>query len=307
MAGYILRNISLNKEVEAFASQYGKIVSTDELTAEIAPQIEVLLTNGKGKAPKELLDRLPNLKLIDDFGVGYDGIDIAECKRRNIAVSTTPGVLTEDVADLAMSLIMAVSRQICLADQWVRSGTWAQGKKLPLGHKVSGKTVGIVGLGRIGHAVAKRCAAFDMHICYFDAYVQHETYTRYDDLVAMARDVDILVVCAAATAANKGLISEQVMRALGPEGMLINVARGSLVDEEALARLMTSGELGYCGIDVFVKEPNVPEALLSCPRAVVTPHIASATHETRAKMAALVNGNLQAFMEGKPLLTPLKF
>ena len=306
MSQYILRNVSLNKEVEAFASEHFKIVSVDELTDDIAPQIEVLLTNGKGKAPKALLDRLPNLKMIDDFGVGYDGVDIEECKKRNIAVCTTPGVLTEDVADLAMSLIFAVSRQICLANNLVKQGEWAQGKKLGLGHKVSGKKVGIVGLGRIGKAVAQRCAGFDMQISYFDRFVEHESYQRYDNLIDLAQNVDILVLCAAATAEDRHLVSTGVLKALGPDGMLINVARGSLVNEKALVQAIEDKSLGYCGLDVFEEEPHAPQELFNCPNVVFTPHIASATHETRKLMAEIVIGNLKAFMEQKPLLTPLK-
>lgn len=322
MKPLILRNVGLNPIVEEFVTQYYDVISVEELTDDNAKQIDVLLTNGTGKAPKALLDRLPNLKLIDDFGVGYDGVDIAECKRRGITVCHTPGVLTEDVADLGMALIFAFSRQICASHQYVTSGQWEGGaKELGLGHKISGKRVGIVGLGRIGKAVAQRCAGFSMEVGYYDTYVDLNNarkdlqdmgaptnlkLERYDSLVALAQNSDFLVVCAAATPENHGLISREVMQALGKHGTLINVARGVLVDEPALVELLVKGELGGAGLDVFANEPHVPHELLNMPNVVLTPHIASATVETRKQMAEIVIGNLKAYREGTPYLTTLK-
>lgn len=307
--------------VAEFVAQYYDVISVEELTADNAASIEVLLTNGTGKAPKELLDRLPNLKLIDDFGVGFDGIDVAECKRRNITVCTTPGVLTEDVADLALAHILALSRQICRAHHEVVSGAWSSGqKKLGLGHKVSGKRVGIVGLGRIGKAVAQRCHGFNMQLCFYDRFLSEDQaradltkligvapkLTQYHSLVELAQNSDYLVVCAAATPENHGLINEEVLTALGPTGALINIARGVLVDEAALVKVLQEGKLGGAGLDVFAQEPHVPQALLTMPNVVLTPHIASATLETRELMANIVIGNLKAFREGTPYLTALK-
>lgn len=321
MKPLILRNVTLNPMVADFVNQYYDVIAVEELTEANAPQIEVLLTNGTGKAPKELLDRLPNLKLIDDFGVGFDGIDIAECQRRNITVCTTPGVLTDDVADLALAHILAFSRQMCKAHHEVVSGAWAQGKKkLGLGRKVSGKRVGIVGLGRIGKAVAQRCYGFNMSLAYYDRFLSEDKaasdlqkllgvapqLTRYDNLVELAANCDYLVVCAAATPENHGLINEEVLTALGPKGTLINIARGVLVDEAALVKVLQEGKLGGAGLDVFAHEPNVPEALLTMDNVVLTPHIASATIETRELMANLVIGNLKAFREGTPYLTALE-
>ncbi len=320
MKPLILRNVKLNPIVAEYVNQFYDVISVEELTADNAPQIEVLLTNGTGQAPKELLDRLPNLKLIDDFGVGFDGVDIAECKRRNITVCTTPGVLTDDVADLALAHILAFSRQMCLAHHEVVSGAWAAGhKSLGLGRKVSGKRVGIVGLGRIGKAVAQRCHGFNMSLAFYDRYLSADKaaadlkamlgvepeLTRYDDLVELARNSDYLVVCAAATPENHGLINEEVLTALGPQGTLINIARGVLVDEAALVKVLQEGKLGGAGLDVFAHEPNVPAALLTMKNVVLTPHIASATVETREQMASLVIGNLKAFREGTPYLTAL--
>ena len=320
MKPLILRNVKLNPIVAEFVNQYYDVIAVEELTCENAPQIEVLLTNGTGQAPKELLDRLPNLKLIDDFGVGFDGIDVAECKRRNITICNTPGVLTEDVADLALAHILAFSRQMCLAHHEVVSEAWAAGhKSLGLGRKVSGKRVGIVGLGRIGKAVAQRCHGFNMSLAFYDRFQSAEQaatdlkammgvapqLTRYDNLVDLAANSDYLVVCAAATPENHGLINEEVLTALGPKGTLINIARGVLVDENALVKVLQEGKLGGAGLDVFAHEPHVPEALLTMKNVVLTPHIASATVETRELMASLVIGNLKAFREGTPYLTAL--
>lgn len=321
MKPLILRNVKLNPMVAEFVAQYYDVISVEELTDANAASIEVLLTNGTGKAPKELLDRLPNLKLIDDFGVGFDGIDVAECKRRNITVCTTPGVLTEDVADLALAHILALSRQICRAHHEVVSGAWSSGqKKLGLGHKVSGKRVGIVGLGRIGKAVAQRCHGFNMQLGFYDRFLSEDQaradlqkligvapqITAYQSLVELALNSDYLVVCAAATPENHGLINEEVLTALGPKGALINIARGVLVDEAALVKVLQEGKLGGAGLDVFAQEPYVPQALLTMPNVVLTPHIASATVETRELMANIVIGNLKAFREGTPYLTALQ-
>lgn len=302
---YILRNVKLDPRVEAYAKERYEIIDVEALNEDNAKDIQVLLTSGKGKAPKALLDRLPSLQLIDDFGVGFDGIDIQECKKRRIRVTTTPGVLTEDVADLALSLLMASSRKICAASNFVQAGTWEGGAKFGLASKVSGKKAGIVGLGRIGKAVAKRLEGFDMQIFYYDAYAKDDKYQKVDDLKTLAETVDFLIICAAATEQNRGLINEEILRALGPKGTLINVARGSLVDEEALVKVITEGALGACALDVFVKEPHVPKALLGRDNVIFTPHIASATAETREVMANLVIANLKAFEEGKDLITPL--
>ncbi len=305
MKPYILRNVKLDPRVEAYAKERYEIIDVQALDENNAKDIKVLLTSGKGKAPKELLDRLPSLQLIDDFGVGFDGIDIEECKKRGIMVTTTPGVLTEDVADLAVSLLMACSRKICAASNFVQEGKWEGGAKFGLASKVSGKKAGIVGLGRIGKAVAKRLEGFDMQIFYYDEHAQADNYQKAESLKELSETVDFLIICAAASEKNRGLIGEEILRALGPKGTLINVARGSLVDEQALVKVITEGALGACALDVFVQEPHVPKALLGRDNVIFTPHIASATAETRQVMADLVIANLKAFEEGKDLVTPL--
>lgn len=304
MGKLILRNVSLNPIVEAYVKDKYEIISVADLNEQNSKDIEVLLTNGTGVAQKDLLDRLPNLKLIDDFGVGYDGVDVAECKKRNIALCNTPDVLTDDVADMAMLLMLNLSRQFAKAHNYVQSLDWEAKKSLPLANKLSGKKVGIFGLGRIGMAIAKRCCAFDMQIFYHSRSDKHiSNYTYCNSLNELAQHVDFLIVCAAANAQNKGIIDKSILQALGSKGSLINIARGSLVDEDALCYAIENNIIKGAGLDVFVDEPHVPKSLLGRDNVVLTPHIGSATEETRAQMAAIVIENLKAFEDGKPYIT----
>lgn len=303
----ILHNVGLNPEVEAFAKEHFELVTPESMTEAQAAEIEVLLTNGKGKAPKELLDRLPNLKMIDVLGVGYDGVDTAECRRRGIEICVTTGVLTADVADLALGLTLSLLRRIPSGHELVCSKRWEQKEKLPLGHQMAFKRVGIAGLGQIGQAVAKRCAAFEMDISYFDLKEKDVPYHYFADLTELAANVDILIISAAATPANRGMVNAEVLKALGPSGVVVNVARGSLIDEPALIEAIKNGTIAGCALDVFEKEPFAPHELMGRPNVVLTPHIASATVETRKKMAAIVLENLKAFMEGRPRPTALPF
>ena len=292
----LLTVVALNAHVAQFIKDQGyEVITQDELTSENAPYIEVIMSNGTGKISKELLDKLPNVKMIDNFGVGYDGVDV-----------TTPGVLTEDVADLAMALLLGLSRQVTMAHNFIHEGKWAQGAKFPLGSKVSGKKLGILGLGRIGKAVAARASGFDMPIYYYDRFSQDERYTKVDSLLDLAKAVDYLVVCAAATEENRNMVNAQVLEALGSKGCLINIARGSLVDEDALCQAIEKGVIKGAALDVFASEPHVPEALLNRNNVIVTAHIASGTVETRKQMADIVNANFKAFLEGTPMPTKLK-
>lgn len=303
MKKLILRNTPLPQMIIEFVQQHYNIITTDELNADNQDKIEVLLTSGTGKAPKALLDKLPKLKLIDVFGVGYDGIDLNECKKRNITLCNTPDVLTDDVADLAITLMLASSHRICAAYQHIVNGFWTQGHEFPLSSKVSGKKIGIVGLGRIGKAVAKRAEGFNMQIFYYSRSKKDVNYQYIDNLTLLAQEVDFLVVCAAATPDNQGMINKKVLEALGSQGILINIARGALVDENALIELIRTNKLGGCGLDVFVNEPNVSKELFNLPNVVLTPHIGSATVDTRTIMAQIVIGNLEAFRNGTDYLT----
>jgi hydroxypyruvate reductase len=271
--------------------------------AELGGRIRGIQTFGANGADAKLIAALPRLEIIANVGVGVDAIDLDAAKRRGVIVTNTPDVLNDCVADLALGLTIATLRRMVAADRYVRAGKWLQGA-MPLAHKVSGKTMGILGLGRIGKAIAKRAEAFDMRIVYHGRNPQAGVaYKFYPELVDMARDCDVLMVISAGGPATRHLVNAEVLAALGPEGTLINVARGSVVDEQALVKALADGSLGAAGLDVFEAEPKVPEALFKLDNVVLQPHVASATHETRKIMGDLAVDNLRAHFSGKPVLT----
>lgn len=252
---------------------------------------------------KELIEALPNLRLIANFGVGYDGVDIRAAKDRSIAVTNTPDVLNEAMAEITLGLMVSLARRLPQADRYVREGRWPEGP-FPLQNQLTGKTVGIVGLGRIGKQIAELCQAFKMRVVYFGRNKQADIpYVYYDNLVDMAGDADWLVVVTPGGAATKNLVSKEVLQALGPKAYLVNVARGSVVEEKALIDLLQNGGLAGAALDVFANEPDVPQELLALENVVLSPHQGSATHQTRFAMGALVVANLEAFFAGEPLLT----
>ena len=273
--------------------------------AQVAPRIVAIAASGESKVGAALMDQLPALKIISVMGVGYDGIDVAAAKARGVVVTHTPGVLNDDVADLAIALMLALSRQIALADRYVRAGTWAGGP-LPLGRKVSGARIGIVGMGRIGQAIAHRAAAFSMRIGYTARSEKSDLpYAYHPTPAALAAHSDFLVVITPGGAATRKLIDAEVLKALGPQGCVINVARGSVIDETALIEALRNKVIAGAGLDVFEAEPNVPQALREMDNVVLTPHIGSATSQTRRAMAELAFANLNAQLTGQPLLTPV--
>lgn len=269
-----------------------------------AGEVTGVVTAGHHGIPPALMAALPNLKIIAINGVGYDRVDLEAARARGIRVTNTPDVLTDDVADLAVGLTLALLRRLPQADAHVKAGLWPK-SDMPLTRKVSGKRFGIMGMGRIGLAVAKRLAAFDGTIGYTANSDKPGGYTRYPDVVALAAASDVLVVCAAASAATRRIVGRAVFDALGKQGFLINIARGSIVDEPELVLALQEGRLGGAGLDVFEDEPNVPEALRAMSNVVLTPHIASATDETRTAMGQLMMDNLAAFFAGAPLPTPV--
>jgi len=273
--------------------------------AAVAPRIRAIAASGESKVPRELIAQLPRLEIVSVFGVGYDGVDVAAARERGIAVTHTPNVLNDEVADLAMALVLAVSRRLVEADRYVRSGAWANGA-MPLARKVSGARMGIVGLGRIGMAIAKRAEAFGMSIAYTSRHARPDaSYPYFASAEALAREVDFLVVITPGGAATRKLIDAKVLAALGKKGYLVNVARGSVVDEQALVSALRDGTIAGAGLDVFENEPNVPSELLALDNVVLTPHVGSATWQTRQAMADLAFGNLTAHFAGKPLLSPV--
>lgn len=265
-----------------------------------------MVTSAPTGASAALLDALPALKVIASFGVGFEKIDRATARGRGIAVSTTPDVLTDCVADLALGALIAVSRGLVAADRFVRRGGWSAGR-FPLATKVSGKRLGVVGLGRIGRAVARRAAGFDLELRYHGRRVAPDAPFPYEpSIVELARWADSLVLTCAGGPATRHLVSAEVLDALGPEGFLVNVARGSVVDEGALVEALVTGRLGGAALDVFEDEPHVPAELLGLDRVVLLPHVGSGTHETRGAMADLVLANLRSFYAGGRLVTPLE-
>lgn len=273
--------------------------------AAAAPRVRAIAASGESKVSAELIAQLPALELISVMGVGYDGIDVAAAKARGVMVTHTPAVLNDDVADLAIALMLSVARRIPHADRYVRSGQWPGGP-MPLARKMSGARLGIVGMGRIGQAIAKRGEAFGMSVAYTARSRKPELpHTFHPDAKALAAHSDFLVLITPGGAATRRMIDAQVLAALGPNGYLINVARGSVVDEAALIEALQQGTIAGAGLDVFENEPNVPEALRALDNVVLTPHIGSATGQTRKAMADLALANLAAHFAGTPLPTPV--
>ena len=270
-----------------------------------APRIRAIAGGGESQVTAALMAQLPALEMVSVFGVGYDRYDVVAARARKIHITNTPDVLTDDVADLGIALMLAIARTVPQADKFVREGKWPNGP-LPLARKVTGARLGIVGLGRIGSAIARRAAGFDMSIAYTSRNkVADSPYTYYPTPAALAAEVDFLMVITPGGAGTKGLINAEVLTALGKKGYLINVARGSVVDESALIEALKNDVIAGAALDVFEDEPNVPGALRAMSNVVLTPHVASATWQTRRAMADLAFGNLQAHFAGKPLLTPV--
>jgi lactate dehydrogenase-like 2-hydroxyacid dehydrogenase len=272
--------------------------------AAIAARIEAAATTGGKGMDAALIGALQNLKIIACFGVGVDAIDLAAAKARGIKVTNTPDVLTEDVADLALALLLATVRRVAQGDRYVRSGKWLQGA-MPLASSLGDKTLGVVGMGRSGSAIAYRAQAFGLRIAYQGPRRKDLPFAYFADPVELARESDFLVAACPGGEATRGIISKAVIEALGPEGIFVNIARGSVVDEPALVAALVNGRLGGAGLDVFADEPNVPQALLSLDSVVLQPHVGSATHPTRQAMGQLVIDNLAAWSTGKPLVTPV--
>lgn len=271
--------------------------------AALAPQVRALVASGEAKVTRSLLAQLPAVEIVTVFGVGYDGVDLPALRERGVILTNTPDVLTDDVADLAMGLLLSVSRELMPADSYLRGGRWAEGP-FRLTTKVSGARIGIIGMGRIGSAIARRAEGFGMQIFYTDRTAKPGiSYSYLPTPTALAAEVDFLVVAAYGGPATKGLVNAQVLEALGPEGVLINIARGSVVDEVALVDALLKRRIRGAGLDVFVDEPNVPAQLIAMENVVLTPHVASGTRQTRQAMADLAYANLEAHFAGKPLPT----
>ncbi len=276
----------------------------DAFLASVGERVRGIATGGRASAA--LIDACPNVEIISSFGVGTDGIDSEHARKRGVPVCNTPDVLNDEVANTAILLLLTTIRRFAAYDRYVRDGRWVREGDPPLTHSIAGRQVGIVGLGRIGRAIAEKLSVFHCKIAYFARSERSDTpYRYYRDVADLARDSDALVVIVPGGAETKNLIDRRVIDALGPEGILVNIARGSVVDEPELVAALEEGRLGAAGLDVFVDEPNVPEALFGMDNVVLQPHQGSATLETRRAMGQLVLDNLAAHFDGKPLLTPL--
>ena len=273
------------------------------LLAAEGPRIRGLVQGGGTVTPTELLDALPKLEIISVFGVGYDGVPVDYCRKRGLKVTNTPDVLTDDVADVAVGLVLMTGRGFAKAERFVRGGEWE--KRGPeLTTKLGGRTAGILGLGRIGKAIATRLAAMEMKIAYTGRKAQADVPWRFvADLKALAAESDFLIVACPGGPATRNLVDAGVLAALGKKGTIVNIARGSIIDEPALVKALEDGTIKGAGLDVFADEPHVPKPRISMENVVLLPHVGSATNETRKAMGDLCKANLDAWFGGRPLLT----
>ena len=277
-----------------------------EFLARHGEEIRAVVTSGRTGVDAGLMAALPRLGAVVNFGVGYETTDVDAAAARGVVVSNTPDVLTDCVADTAVGLTIDTLRQFSASDRYVRARRWPREGMYPLTRQVSNTRVGIIGLGRIGRAIALRLSAFGCVISYHNRYEVEESPYRYvGSPVELARDVDVLIVAAAGGSGTQGLVSREVIDALGADGYLVNIARGSVVDEDALVDALVGGRLAGAGLDVFGDEPNVPEALLRMDNVVVLPHVASGTLQTRAAMEELTLRNLDSFLKSGQLVTPV--
>ncbi|KAL8537609.1 hypothetical protein ACS0TY_012654 [Phlomoides rotata] len=270
-----------------------------------ADSVRAVVGSTKEGADSELIDSLPRLEIIASYSVGLDKIDLDKCRERGIRVTNTPDVLTDDVADAAIGLAIATLRKICACDGFVRSRLWRNGD-FELATKFSGKSIGIVGLGRIGSAIAKRAEAFGCTISYHSRTKKHnKSYKYYSNIIDLATNCEILVISCSLTEETRHIVNRGVLDALGPKGILINIGRGQHVDEHELVSALRYGRIAGAGLDVFENEPHVPESLFGLENVVLLPHVGSETVETSSAMADLVVANLEAHFLNKPLLTPV--
>ncbi|KQN72378.1 2-hydroxyacid dehydrogenase [Devosia sp. Leaf64] len=288
--------------------RYFEAADKPALLAAVGKDIRGIATRGELGASADIIAALPNLEVISVYGVGYDAVDLNACRARGIRVSNTPDVLTKDVADLGVAMMLALSRGMIGAETWVRDGSWAQKGLYPLKSRVWGKKAGVLGLGRIGFEVAKRLQGFDLDIAYCnptpkDSAPGHWRYVA--NPVSLAAEVDFLFVTLAASAATRHIVGKEVIAALGPEGMLINVSRASNIDEDALLTALETKALGSAALDVFEGEPKLNPRFLALDNVLLQPHHASGTVETRKAMGQLLRDNLTAHFAGRNLLTPV--
>ncbi len=278
----------------------------DAMEADARAEIEAVGFKGHSMFLGDSMDKLPGLKLIANYGVGYDAIDIEAANERSIKVTNTPDVLNDAVADLTVAMMLAHTRQMEAGSNWVRTGTWPKKGELPLSRQMSGGTVGICGLGRIGREIANRLAAFKMDVHYWSRSEKDTPgWVYHPDPVSLAKAVDYYVIALVGGADTAGLVNADVLEALGPDGIIVNISRGSTVDEAALLEALENKTIAGAALDVFQNEPNIDPRFLGLDNVHLQPHQGSGTHETRAAMAKLQRDNISARLEGRDLLTPV--
>ncbi len=305
LIGPLIPHAMAQLEAAYVVHRYDLAPSRDALVAELAPRLSAIATRGDYPLPGALLRQLPGVKLVASSGVGYDGVDIAAARALGIAVTNSAGGASECVADTTLALILATVRRTVCNDRYVRAGGWLRAPA-PLTDKVWGERLGIIGLGSIGRAIARRAEGFRMDIAYHGRRPQPDVaYRYYASPVELARDVKILVVAIPGGSATRGFVSREVIDALGPGGYLVNISRGSNVDEPYLVDALVNGRLAGAGLDVFAREPHVPEALFALDNVVLQPHVGSGSQATRDALGQFVVDNLAAFFAGRPLLTPV--
>ncbi|CAO4183286.1 Glycerate dehydrogenase (GyaR-like) [Methylorubrum aminovorans] len=271
----------------------------------MGPRIRALAVGAMCPIDAALFDRLPRLEIVASFGVGYDTIDVGEAHRRGIVVTHTPDVLSDEVADLALGLLLATLRRIPQADRYLRAGRWRE-RSFPLTTSLRERRVGILGLGRIGRAIARRLEGFGVTIAYHGRTPQDGVpYAYHDSLLGLARAVDTLIVASPGGPGTNGIVDAGVLAALGADGIVVNIARGSVIDEAALIAALQSGTILGAGLDVFENEPHVPQALIDLGQTVLLPHVGSGSHHTRAAMGRLLTDNLFSWFDGKGPVTPV--
>ena len=302
---------SFNKALDDAYIVHKLWLATDRaaLLAQAAPRVRAVATTAGFGARRELIDALPKVEIVACFGVGVDAIDTAYCKQRGIPVTNTPDVLTEDVADLAIALTLATLRRLPQADRFIRDGKWGDAKRggdnFPLSDTLGRKTMGIFGMGRIGQATARRAEACGMRVVYTGPRAKPELPQPYlPSLRALAEASDVLMITSPGGGETAKQVNAEILRALGPKGYVVNVARGSIIDEPALVAALQDGTIAGAGLDVFADEPNVPEAFWTMENVVLQPHLGSATQQARDAMGDLTVRNLAAHFAGQPLLTP---
>jgi lactate dehydrogenase-like 2-hydroxyacid dehydrogenase len=291
---------------EFTAHRLWEVGDPDGLLASIRDRCRFVAAGGHAIVDADLIGRLPKLEIVANFGVGYDAVDAAEAARRGIIVTNTPDVLNEEVADLAMGLLIATARQLPQADRYLREGRWLKAAFPLTRGTLRGRSLGIVGLGRIGKAIARRAEAFGLPVSYYGRNRQGDVpFPYYPTLVALAEAVDTLMIIVPGGEETRRMVDAKVLRALGPNGILVNVARGTVVDDDALVAALKDGTILAAGLDVFADEPNVPRAYLDLENVVLLPHVGSASEHTRQAMGQVVVDNLLSWKAGKGPVTPV--